>query len=215
MIQLAAMEPGERTPQVAAIVLAAGGSSRMGQPKQLLPIGGQPMVRRVTEAICETGLVQAVVVVGAHAAAVTAALAGLPVDIVANEDWAGGMSTSVRAGLGALGPEIQAVLIALADQPALTPDLLRTLVARHQASRALISAPFYQGQHGNPVLFDRQLFPELLAVEGDRGGRALFARYQGQIECVEVDDPAVIQDVDTLEDYEKTLDLPSGRELEK
>ena len=209
------MEPGERIPQVAAIVLAAGGSSRMGQPKQLLPIGGQPMVRRVTQAMCETGLVQVVVVVGAHAAAVTAALAGLPVDIVANPDWAGGMSTSVRAGLGALGPEIQAVLIALADQPALTPDLLRTLVARHQASRALISAPFYQGQRGNPVLFDRQLFPELLAVEGDRGGRALFARYQGQIERVEVDDPAVIQDIDTLKDYEKTLDLPSGHELEK
>jgi EmrB/QacA subfamily drug resistance transporter len=212
MIQLAAMEPGERIPQVAAIVLAAGGSSRMGQPKQLLPIGGQPMVRRVTQAMCETGLVQVVVVVGAHAAAVTATLAGLPVDIVANQDWAGGMSTSVCAGLGVLGPEIQAVLIALADQPALTPNLLQTLVARHQASRALITAPFYQGQRGNPVLFDRQLFPELLAVEGDRGGRALFARYQGQIERVEVDDPAVVQDIDTLEDYERMPELPPGRE---
>ncbi len=198
--------------EIGAIVLAAGSSSRMGRPKQLLPIGGQPMVRRVTESMCETSLAQVVVVVGAHAEAVTAALAGLSVDIVANEDWAAGMSTSVRAGLGALRPEIQAALIALADQPALTPDLLRTLVARHQSSGAPITAPFYQGQRGNPVLFDRQLFPELLAVEGDRGGRALFARYQGQIERVEVDDPAVIQDIDTIEDYESMPESPSHPE---
>lgn len=197
--------------EVGAIVLAAGSSSRMGQPKQLLPIDGQPMVRRVTEAMCESGLDQVVVVVGAHAKAVTAALAGLPVEIVTNQDWAEGMSTSLRAGLGALGPEVQAVLIALADQPALTPDLLRTLVARHQSSRAPITAPFYRGQRGNPVLFDRNLFPELLAVEGDRGGRALFARYQGQIECLEVDDPAVIQDIDTYEDYERMPGSPSRR----
>ena len=197
--------------EVGAIVLAAGSSSRMGQPKQLLPIDGQPMVRRVTEAMCESGLGQVVVVVGAHAEAVTAALAGLPVEIVTNQDWAEGMSTSLRAGLGALGPEVQAVLIALADQPALTPDLLRTLVARHQSSGAPITAPFYRGQRGNPVLFDRNLFPDLLAVEGDRGGRALFARYQGQIECLEVDDPAVIQDIDTYEDYERTPGSPSRR----
>jgi molybdenum cofactor cytidylyltransferase len=197
--------------EVGAIVLAAGSSSRMGQPKQLLPIDGQPMVRRVTEAMCESGLGQVVVVVGAHAEAVTAALAGLPVEIVTNQDWAEGMSTSLRAGLGALGPEVQAVLIALADQPALTPDLLRTLVARHQSSGAPITAPFYRGQRGNPVLFDRNLFPELLAVEGDRGGRALFARYHGQIECLEVDDPAVIQDIDTYEDYERMPGSPSRR----
>jgi EmrB/QacA subfamily drug resistance transporter len=212
MIQSTAMEAkaGESL-QVGAILLAAGGSSRMGQPKQLLPIGGQPMVRRVTEAVCETGLAQVVVVVGAHAKAVTAALGGLPVVIVANEDWAGGMSTSMRAGLLTLRPEIQAVLIALADQPGLTPDLLRTLIARHEASGAPITVPYYQGQRGNPVLFDGELFPELLAVEGDLGGRALFARYQEQIERVEVDDPAVIQDIDTLEDYERMPEMPSDR----
>lgn len=201
--------------QVAAIVLAAGGSSRMGQPKQLLRVGGQPMVRRVTTAMCETGLAQVVVVVGAQAEAVTAALAGLPVDIVVNADWAEGMSSSVRTGLLALQREIQAALLVLADQPALTPDLVRTLVARYQASGALITAPFYQGQRGNPVLFDQKLFPELLAVEGDRGGRALFTRYQGQIEYVEVDDPAVTLDVDTWQDYEKAIELPSSSRLEE
>jgi molybdenum cofactor cytidylyltransferase len=158
----------------------------------------------VVEAVCRAGLAQVVVVVGAHAEAVGQALTGLTVEIVVNEAWAEGMSTSMRAGLGAVWPEIEAVVLVLADQPALTSDLVRTLVARYQATRALIIAPFYQGQRGNPVLFDRALFAELLAVEGDRGGRLLIVSHQEQVERVEVDDPAVIMDIDTRQDYEKT-----------
>ena len=194
-------------PQVAAVVLAAGGSVRMGQLKQLLPVGGQPMVRRVVEAVHAAGLAQVVVVVGAQAGEVEQALAGVPVDVVTNEQWAEGMSTSLGAGLQALRPEIQGALIVLADQPALTPDLLNTLVARYRATGAPIVVPFYQGQRGNPVLFDRSLFPELLAVEGDQGGRALLVRHQEQMERIEVDDPATVLDVDTRQDYEKAKDL--------
>ena len=192
---------------VAAVVLAAGGSVRMGQLKQLLPVGGQPMVRRVAEAVCAAGLAQVVVVVGAQADEVTQSLAGVPVDVIANERWAEGMSTSLRAGLQALGPEIQAALIVLADQPTLTPHLLEIVVARYRATGAPIVAPFYQGQRGNPVLFDRALFPELLAVEGDQGGRALLARYRTQVERIEVDDPAAVLDIDTRQDYEKAREL--------
>ena len=188
---------------VAAVILAAGGSTRMGQLKQLLPLGGRPMVRHVAEAVCRAGLAQVVVVVGAQADAVSQALASLPVELVVNEAWAEGMSTSMRAGLRVVRPEIQAVLLVLADQPALTPDLVRTLVARYQATRALIVAPFYQGQRGNPVLFDRALFAELLAVEGDRGGRLLIMSHQEQVERVEVDDPAVVMDIDTRHDYDR------------
>jgi molybdenum cofactor cytidylyltransferase len=203
MIQLAVMgKEGIDQRQVAAIVLAAGGSSRMGQAKQLLPLGGQPMVRCAVEAVCSAGLAQVVVVVGAHAGAVAGALTGLPVDIVVNPAWAEGMSTSVRAGLNALRPEAQAVVMVLADQPALTPDLVEALLVRYWATGAPIVAPFYRGQRGNPVLFDRSLFPELLAVEGDRGGRALFDRYAQQVERLEVDDPAVVTDIDTHQDYE-------------
>jgi len=192
----------EQPSPVAAVILAAGGSTRMGQLKQLLPLGGRPMVRHVAEAVCRAGLAQVVVVVGAHADAVSQALASLPVELVVNEAWAEGMSTSMRAGLRVVRPEIQAVLLVLADQPALTPDLVRTLVARYQATGALIVAPFYQGQRGNPVLFDRTLFAELLAVEGDRGGRLLIMSHQEQVERVEIDDPAVIMDIDTRHDYE-------------
>lgn len=193
--------------QVAAVVLAAGGSARMGRTKQLLPVGGQPMLRRVTEAVCAAGLAQIIVVLGADAGSIERVLSGLPVEIIANQAWAAGLSTSVRTGLGALRPEIQAVLMVLADQPALTPALLRTLVARYHASGAPIVAPYHQGRRGNPVLFDRGLFPELLAVEGDQGGREVITRYQARIERVQIDDPAVILDVDTPHDYEQARAL--------
>jgi molybdenum cofactor cytidylyltransferase len=193
----------EISSEVAAIVLAAGGSVRMGQPKQLLPVDGVPMVRRVTEAVCAAGLTQVAVVVGAHAQAVKQALTGLRVDVVVNEGWREGLSTSLRAGLGALRPEVRAVLIVLADQPALTPGLLRALVTRYEATGAPIVAPFHQDRRGNPVLFDRSLFPELLAVEGDRGGRVVLARHHERLERVETDDPAVMMDVDTRQDYER------------
>jgi molybdenum cofactor cytidylyltransferase len=159
------------------------------------------MVHHVTSAAAELGLAQVIVVTGAQAGAVGKALADLPVDIVVNESWAEGMSSSMRAGLRALRHDVQAVLLVLADQPALTADLLQLLVARYRATGALIVAPFFRGQRGNPVIFDRALFPELLDVRGDRGARRLIARYSEHVEQVEVDDPAVIMDVDSPEDY--------------
>jgi molybdenum cofactor cytidylyltransferase len=187
---------------VAAVVLAAGGSKRMGQAKQLLPIDGQPMVRRVVQAVCDAGLAQVVVVVGAEGERVAGALAGLELEIVHNRTWQQGMSTSVRAGLEALRPEIEAALLVLADQPGLTPALLQALVAGYRASQARIVAPFYRGRRGNPVLFARALFPELGQVEGDRGGRALLVRYQQEVAHVDLDDAAILLDVDTRQDYE-------------
>lgn len=197
--------------KIAAIVLAAGGSVRMGKPKQLLPIDGQPMVRRVVEAVCGAGLDQVVVVTGASASGVVQALAGLSVDFATNEAWSEGMSASLRVGLGALRPEIQATVIALADQPALTSKVLTALVARYRATGAPVVAPVYQGRRGNPVLFDQRLFAELLAVEGDQGGRPLLIRYAAQVEQVEMNDPAVVLDVDTLQDYEKAQEWSTQR----
>jgi len=189
-------------PEIAAVVLAAGASSRMGEPKQLMPVGGRPMVRRVTEAVCAAGLGQVIVVVGAHAGAVQQAVDELPVETVVNANWIEGMSSSLRAGVLALRPEIRAVVIVLADQPALTPDLLRALAVCYQKTGSQIVAPYYGGQRGNPVLFDRALFPELLALGGDRGARELLVRREQEIERVETNDPMLLADVDTREDYQ-------------
>jgi molybdenum cofactor cytidylyltransferase len=197
-------EPGIQ-PEIAAVILAAGGSTRMGQPKLLLPFGGQPLVRRAVEAACAAGLAQTIVVLGAHAPAVQAALAGLPVEVVVNEAWQEGLSTSLRAGLAALRPEIAAALLILADQPALSAALIGSLLSCYRAGRAPLVAPFYRGKRGNPVLFDRALFAELAAVQGDQGGREVVARHAAQIARVEVEDPALLADVDTWADYRRAL----------
>jgi molybdenum cofactor cytidylyltransferase len=188
-------------PQVAAIVLAAGGSTRMGRTKQLLAIDGQPMVRLVTETVCAAGLAQVAVVVGAQARAVENALSGLPIEVVVNDAWSEGLSSSIRAGLGALQQEIRAVVVVLADQPGLTPQAIEALVARYRATGAPIVALFHQGRRGNPVLFDRSLFPELLAVEGDCGGRTVVAHHAEEVERVDVEDRRVVMDIDTWHDY--------------
>lgn len=182
----------------------------MGQSKQLLPIDGQPMVRRVVEAVCAARLDQVIVVVGDQAQAVTGALSGLAVDVVTNQDWLTGMSTSLRSGLAAVRPEIEAALIVLADQPALGPALLQQIVAHYAQTRAPIVVPVYEGKRGNPVLFDRRVFAELRKVEGDKGGRGLLARYEDQVSRLPVGDPAVILDVDTQDDYRRATTLNTG-----
>ena len=198
---------GEDSTPVAAVVLAAGGSARMGTPKQLLLIAGKPMVRLVAEAACGAGLEQVVVVVGADAEAVAEALRGLPVEIVFNNAWSSGLSTSMRAGTSALRNSIEAALFLLGDQVALTTELLRSLVGCYLARRAPIVAPAFGGRRANPVLFDRSLFPELLEVEGDEGGRSVIVQHLDQMELVVVEDPYLVLDVDTQDDYERALSV--------
>ncbi|OGO39985.1 MAG: hypothetical protein A2Z04_04215, partial [Chloroflexi bacterium RBG_16_57_9] len=168
--------------RITAVVLAAGGSRRFGRPKQLLDWCGQPMIAHVVDKVVEcvssgAGVTEIVVVVGHAAAAVGEALRGRPVRIVFNPDWAQGQSTSMRVGLKALGPEIGAALFILADQPGLTPAIIARIIQRYRETLAPIILPTFQGRRGNPVLFDRSLFDELMAIEGDQGGRTLFALY--------------------------------------
>ena len=188
---------------IGAVILAAGESRRMGEPKQLLPVGGRPMVRLVAEAVCTARLAQVVVVIGARCEAVGQALAGLPVEMVINERWQEGMTVSLHAGLRALRPEIRAALVVLADQPWLTAELIQALAERYRTTGAAVVAPFYQGQRGRPVLFDRTLFPELLAATDNKDRREIIDRYRDQMARVEVEDPAVFRDIDTRQDYEK------------
>jgi molybdenum cofactor cytidylyltransferase len=187
---------------IAAVVLAAGLSRRMGQAKLLLPVGGRPIVRHAVEGVRAAGLDPVLVVTGPDPAAIEAALTGLDVRIVVNPAPEAGQAGSVRAGVAALPAAADTVVIALGDQPSLAPDIIPALLAAHRASGRPIVAPRYQDGPGNPVLFDRAVFPELLALEGDRGARPVIARDPARVEWVALDRP-MPPDVDTPADYEK------------
>ena len=192
-------------------MLAAGLSRRMGQAKLLLRVGGHPIVRYAVEGVRAAGLDPVLVVTGPAPASIEAALAGLDVRIVVNPTPEAGQAASVRAGIAALPDTVDTVLVALGDQPALAPTIIPALLAAHRASGRPIVAPRYQDGPGNPVLFDRAIFPELLALQGDQGARPVIAREPARVEWVVLDLP-MPQDVDTPADYEKirsALDLPT------
>jgi molybdenum cofactor cytidylyltransferase len=191
---------------IAALILAAGQSSRMGQHKMLLPLLGKPLLLHAVEHALAAEFDEIIVVVGHHADAVRAALAGKPVRIVENPDYQQGQSTSVRAGIAALAPTIEAAIILLGDQPLVTSAILNRLRQAWQHTDKPIVAPFYNGQRGNPVLFARALFPELLHVSGDQGGREVLQRHASEIEPVQIDDAIAVQDVDTWQDYQTLLE---------
>jgi molybdenum cofactor cytidylyltransferase len=187
----------------AALILAAGASTRLGRPKQLLDWAGRPLARAVAEVALAAGLDPVIAVVGAASRQVTAALAGLPLRIVENPAYMQGQSTSLRAGVAALPADAAAALVLLADQPFVTAAIVARIVAEWRAHGSAIVAPAYAGQRGNPVLFDRTVFPELLAVEGDQGARAILAANPSRIRLVRFDDPRPLIDIDTSEDYER------------
>jgi molybdenum cofactor cytidylyltransferase len=187
---------------IAAIVLAAGASTRMGRQKLTLPMaGGRPLVRLAVEQVLAAGLDEVVVVVGGDAEAVAAALATLPVRVVVNPRYADGQSTSLRVGLDALRPGTDAAVVALGDQPLPDPDVIRRLVAAFRTTGRPIAVPVYRDGRGNPVLFGATLFGELRGVTGDQGGRGVITRDPARVAEVPVD-MAMPADIDTPEDYE-------------
>ncbi len=189
--------------KIAAVILAAGSSQRMGRAKQLLPVDGAPMLARVTDAVLAAGLDQVVIVLGAGADALAPVLVGQAATIVINRAWSEGIASSLRAGLASVSPECDAVLFVPADMPRLSPAALRAIGTRFEATGKAIVIPTHQGQRGNPVLFARRLFAELAGLQGDRGGRVLFAGHAADIELVEIDDDGILLDVDTPADYER------------
>jgi len=189
-------------PFVSAVVLAAGGARRLGRLKQLLPWGGRTMIEHVVDTVLASTVDEVVVVLGCQAAAVQPALANRPVRSVVNAAWEEGLATSLRAGLAAVSPQAEAALFVLGDQPRLTAQTIDRLLAHYRATRCPIVVPVYRGRRGNPVLFARSLFPELLTLQGDVGGRVLLEKQRADIAEVDVGSDEILLDVDTLEDYE-------------
>lgn len=187
---------------IAAVVLAAGLSRRMGQAKLLMPVGGKALIRHAVETVLASGVDSVWVVTGPDVEPIAAALAGLDVQLVVNAAPEEGQAGSLRAGIAALPASVDAVLIALGDQPALAPSIIPALLAARRTSAKLIVAPRYRDGQGNPVLFKREIFPELLRLTGDQGARPIIQKEPARVEWVELDLP-MPPDVDTPADYEK------------
>ena len=162
-------------PRVAGLLLAAGGSSRLGRPKQLVEWQGKTLIRRAAEALIEAGCSPVVVVLGAEVDGSSHAVEGLGVEIVFNEDWESGMGSSVAVGmLSIMSVEPDAVLINLCDQPHVTGTKLRILLDTFADIRPPLIAAEYDGITGVPALFSKALFPQLLGLSGDKGARELI-----------------------------------------
>ncbi len=189
---------------MAAVVLAAGKSSRMaGGNKLLLPFRGRPLILHTLAALRDAGLSEIVVVVGHERERLQAVLPD-SITVVFNPDYEEGMASSIRAGIAALPPQVDAAFIVQGDMPLLHADILRTLIRRYDPEKAnRIIVPVYRGRQANPVLFPRAYFPELLQLQGDTGAKRLLAERAAVIVAVPMDDPAVVTDIDTPEAYER------------
>lgn len=192
--------------RVGAVVLAAGQSARMGEPKQLLRVGERTVLERTLAHVRAADVGEIVLVLGDSAEEIRRELpAGLSdgLRIVVNQQYEEGMASSLREGLSALSKQMDAALIVLADQPFVRSETIDRIIERYRSSDAEIVIPVYDGQRGNPVLLDRSVFPEAMALRGDTGFRAIFGSHADGIEKIDVDDPGVLLDIDDRADYER------------
>ena len=179
----------------------------MTVPKTLLPLGGKTLVEYAVDHVLGARVEPVVVVLGHEAEELKGVLAGRPVGFAVNPRYRDGQAGSLREGLLALPPGVAGVVCCLGDQPLIPASVVDAVVERFLATGAPVVYPSFRGQRGNPVLFDAGLFPELLELTGDQGGRAVIARHARAVEVVATGVPGVVQDVDTWEDYTRLRGL--------
>ncbi|MXX31480.1 MAG: nucleotidyltransferase family protein [Chloroflexi bacterium] len=199
----------KRNPMIAAILLAAGESARMGRPKQLLDWGGTPLVTAQVETLLAAGCRPVVVVLGAHEQRVRSAIpVRADVQIATNRQWSTGRASSIRAGARAVPSSVDAVLVSAVDQPTRPEVVTRLSEALQSNPTARIAVPRHDGRNGHPPLFDASLLPELQSVaERHEGLREVRRRHAEHTMFVNVDDPIVTLNLNTPEAYQNALTL--------
>ena len=189
-----------------AVVLAAGASTRMGEPKQLLRLDGRTLLRRTVDTLLASPAWPVVVVLGAHLESIRPEVARLPVLIAENREWAEGLASSIRTGvrvLEAFSLSLEAALLVLCDQPNLSPEAIARLVEAHRRTGKSIVAACYGEHPGPPALFARSHFHELMELRGAGGARPLLARHAELLATVDL--PELAADLDTPADYQQLL----------
>jgi molybdenum cofactor cytidylyltransferase len=185
---------------ISAVVLAAGASRRMGQPKPLVKRGGRTLLQHVVANLRASQVDEIVVVLGHRAEEILPTLEEKDCRVVVNPHYDQGMSSSIRRGLSAVHGQAQAVLIVLGDQPYISSGIIDSLLREYSQGSHEIVVPTCGGRRGHPVIFGRKFWPELLALEGDVGGREILHRHGDDVWPVEVADPGILRDIDRPND---------------
>lgn len=196
------------TNHIGVIILAAGASSRLGSPKQLLVYSGTTLLQHSIEVAQASDAASVIVVLGANADLINDKLKNTSVKVVVNANWTEGMASTIHCGLQTLvklNPQIEAAVLMVADQPFVTVELLNNLIDSNIKNGNLIVASKYGGTFGTPVLFNKSFFPELLELTGDTGAKSLVRKYLNETAFVPF--PKGDIDIDTLEDYKKVKDV--------
>ena len=189
---------------IAAVILAAGQSRRMGQPKLLLPWGNTTVLGQALAVFAEAGIEEIVVVTGGTREQVEA-LVGASARTVFNPEYAEGeMLSSIQVGLGALGPSTRAALISLGDQPQVQKETVRAVCEAYARSQSPLVVPSHHLRRGHPWLADRSVWPELLSLPAGQTPREFLNAHAGLIHYVNIDTPTILEDLDTPEDYLKS-----------
>lgn len=197
-------------PVVNGLVLAAGESRRMGRPKALLLFQNLTFLEAILQCLRSAGISRTVVVLGHSAQEIQLTADFGTADVVVNAQYRLGQTSSLQAALRAI-PDADGALLCLVDHPAIKPETVRRLVGVFEEAKAPVVAPVYEGRRGHPVVIARTMFPELLALSPDQGANAVVRKYRGASVEVPVDDPGVVQDIDTLDDYTQL----AGRDPER
>lgn len=196
---------------IGIIILAGGGSRKLGTPKQLVEFHGQSLLRRAVATALSCECEHTIVVLGSRAEEIAGELDDTSIEIVVNAEWANGIASSLKAGLKRLtesDPPPDAVIIMLSDQPFVNERTIRSLIDAYRASGKLIIASEYDGVFGVPALFDREVFDELLALEGDAGARVVI-RQSPPERIATIRAPEAAFDVDTPEDHQRLREMDS------
>ncbi len=189
---------------IAAVVLSAGESRRMGRPKALLPIGGLSFLERIVKSLRATKVEKVIVVLGHNPEEIQTKIRHLPVTVLVNSDYAQGQLSSLIVAIRALEAEkLDGILVHLVDHPFLNPDLVNLMIDRFYESKKLIVVPTCKGRRGHPVIFSSRLFGELLSAPMDQGAKSVVHAHAAETLEIESDDEGITLDIDTPEDYRR------------